>query len=148
MGILGDIARRDLTGNKKKEDDINHLNMENLKDYINDNYVITPYWEVIIEGKNTIKIPMININYVGLKRLRNVSFLDYLQNKDIKIYNPAFYVVPELKTALKEKYKTKEWDDYMHIYSNNDKVDNNFFINVLDFIINELGDKSITNKKS
>lgn len=45
MGILGDIARRDLTGNKKKEDDINHLNMENLKDYINDNYVITPYWE-------------------------------------------------------------------------------------------------------
>ena len=91
---------------------------------------------------------MININYVGLKRLRNVSFLDYLQNKDIKIYDPAFYVVPELKTALKEKFKTKEWDDYMHIYSNDDKIDNNFFIDVLDFIINELGDKSITNKKS
>lgn len=149
MGILGDIVKRDLAGNKKMEDDVNHLNMEDLKDYININYVLKSYWEVSTYEKyeNCISIPVIEINIDISRPTHNASYLQYSKNKDIKLFESTFDFVPDLKTALKEKFKTKEWDYYMHIYSNNDKVDNNFFIDVLDFIINELGDKSIINKK-
>lgn len=146
MGILGDIAKRDLSGNKKKENDINHLKMEDFKDYINMNYVLKPYWEVMAH-ENFMSIPVIEVNRGNPRLIHNASYLQYSKNEDIKLFELTFKLVPELKTALKEKYKTKERDNYMHIYSNNDKVDNNFFIEVLDFIINELGDKSIINKK-
>ena len=33
MGILGDIAKRDLSGKTRKEDDINHLDCYQFLDY-------------------------------------------------------------------------------------------------------------------
>lgn len=142
MGILNDIAKRDLTGNKKIEDDLNHFDVENLKDYINMNYTLKPYWEVS-SYENCISIPVIEINRGNPKLIHNASYIQYSKNEDIKLYVSTFDFVPNLKTALKKEFNTKTYDFYMHIYSNNNKVDNNFFIEVLNFIINELGDKSI-----
>ena len=83
MGILGDIAKRDLSGNKKKENDINHLKMEDFKDYINMNYILKLYWEVMAY-ENFMSIPVIEINRGNPRLIHNASYLQYSKNEDIK----------------------------------------------------------------
>ena len=134
-GILGDIARRDLHGGTRKEDDINLLNAKEFEKYFQEHYERI-YGGTIIEisekiGFERISIPVIIFNYYEYCLNGYYDINGRLDNVSLNLPNKYF---DEIKT----KYpKLKELTDFRgHVYTyKGHKITNKDFLDIIDICI-------------
>lgn len=149
MGILGDIIKRDLTGEPRREDNINNLNLYDLKDYIDDNYIMLTSSTAHINDKNDIiYVPLIDYIVKAYTNMHDAVFFNYFMGNDICLPLYIFNFVPELKNDLKKMFITTEDKIYVHFYKSDKKdIDTKYFISILDYMIDFLGDKACIKRK-
>ena len=150
--IWSDIQDRSSGETIRKEDDINLLDMEGLYDYLIHHYKGTNHFSHISTSAsfNTIEVPIV-ING-GVYRVH----FDFNTN-EIYVHYATLYMVNKLFIKVSKNFSLRS-NSYEHtevyIISPKDgsKVTNRFFIDVIDFIIdnipdpNERGVKKIVNE--
>ena len=132
----GDVVRR--------EDDVNIMNEEDFCDYLNDNY--------ICESNQKIEYNEIS-KRITISILNKVMYFDYsiiynYKNNTISMNDEVESFCPELCKKIKENFKVDKeyvsstYTKFIISPSNGSECTNRFFVDVLDFII-ENGDKNI-----
>ena len=154
--VWGDIRKRGNGTDVKKEDDVNHLDMDDFYDYLNKTYVTIPNNNEPA-GTLLLKINMLDsMSMLVLTDLNDIYRLrfDNFSDKDRFI---SFPLTPNLKKdqlyhRLKENYLiteivTIEHGDEMHIYPRNVEVNNSFYVELIDFILENTGSRLTKNIK-
>ena len=155
MGILGDIARRELHGGTRKEDDINLLDRDRFITYFEEHYK----W--VFKYKNTydgLLVPMGigDIQYVTIPIIYNNKYIYYLLY-EFKNYKPdklvmktsdgVYYNLCEKYPNFFKKYKFKcTIVSGGYIMDIDDELTNEFTLKFIDDII-EIGDEKLWEKK-
>ena len=142
-GILGDIARRDLTGKVKKEDNINNLDMNEFKDYLNKLYRRTDYVnDDVFFNTTTFEI------VVGLKTSLSQENMPYMHLKfssnGLKLHKILLVPVTPSKPfadILDKNGFDVSLSSYIYIItSKENKVSNDMVIKIMDLFINNVDD--------
>ena len=140
--VWADIHKRSNGIQVKKEDDINHLDQDGLFDYINDNYVPTGEYGFDKEPlEKQIDVPFLlpeiaSYGYTAVLKFEKSGIVLVL-SKDMKEECPDVY------NLIKDNYMISDFDRYLFsIYPKNGpkKIDNKFFIDFLDFLIDNVKD--------
>ena len=146
-GILGDMVRRDLTGKVKKEDDINNLDMNEFKDYLNKLYMRTDYvndgvffnttiFEIVV-GLKTSSSSLGNMSYMHLKfsssgLLHKIMLVPVTPSKPfVDILDKNGFNVCLISNAV------------YSITSKENKVSNDMVIKIMDLFISNVDDLCI-----
>ena len=159
MKRLSNILKESLFGNMsdkgrgevaKKEDDINHLDLDGLWDYINSNYEIIPQ-AMPLKSKNDtyafISLPAFWVRY----KLYRVDF-KFKDDKIVEIQFEANEIIcSEFIDIIKEKYDVDNCGGFgmIKIYSKTDKLTNKDAIDIIDIVISNTKNpalKKITNE--
>ena len=145
-GILGDMVRRDLTGKVKKEDDINNLDMNEFKDYLNKLYMRTDYvndgvffnttiFEIVVGLKTSSSLG--NMSYMHLKfsssgLLHKIMLVPVTPSKPfVDILDKNGFNVCLISNAV------------YSITSKENKVSNDMVIKIMDLFISNVDDLCI-----
>ena len=142
--IWSDMQDRSTGKIVRKEDDVNLMSGEDFCDYLNDNYISKGGHKIIYTDDTK------NIFMSILKKFTSVSLgitYDYKSNI-ITMNDEIESLYPELCKMIKEKFKVDK--EYVNINytkfiispSDGSECTNRFFVDVLDFII-ENGDENI-----
>ena len=135
----GDVVRR--------EDDVNLMNEEEFCDYLNDNY-ISKYKIAYSEISKGIHIPILN----------KVMYFDYsiiynYKNNTISMNDEVESFCPELCKKIKENFKVDKeyvrstYTKFIISPSNGSKCTNRFFVDVINFIIDNADENELLLKK-
>lgn len=149
--IWSDIQDRSSGETIRKEDDINYMNRIEFFEYLKDLYkparAVNPIREY--EDENCILVPLFHKDY-GYRPSDNcfisIEYSDEdLTETKIVISKKIEYFAPEILELLKNEFdvelipKTPDRGEHFTITSkNNHIVSNSFFIEVIDFILNNL----------
>ena len=142
--IWSDMQDRSAGDVVRKEDDINLMSGEDFCDYLNDNY--------ICESNQKIEYNEIS-KRITISILNKVMYFDYsiiynYKNNTISMNDEVESFCPELCKKIKENFKVDKeyvsstYTKFIISPSNGSECTNRFFVDVLDFII-ENGDKNI-----
>ena len=138
--IWSDIQDRSSGETNRKEDDINLLDREGLYDYLIHHYKGTNHFAHISTSIsfNTIDIPII-ING-GVYRV----YFDFNKN-EVYVHYATLYMVNKLLIKVSKNFSLRSnSDDHPKTYiispKDGSKVTNRFFIDVVDFFINNIPD--------
>ena len=139
--VWGDIRKQGLGKDVKAEDDVNTLDREGLLDYLNTIYKNLNSFAKIKEHPtfNTISVPVL------IKGSSYRVYYDFNTNEVFVEYGMP-YLIPGFFTKLSDQYKLKSYiiqpGSGRYIISPKDggEVNNKFFIDVIDFIINNIPD--------
>ena len=150
--IWSDIQDRSTGDTIRKEDDINHLDRKGLYDYLISHYKNTNSFERIsdLPSVNIIKVPII------IKGDAYHIHFNFNTN-EVYVHYATLYMVNKLLGKVSEKFSVKSDSNkgptwYTISPKDGSKVTNQFFIDVIDFIIdnipdpNERGVKKIVNE--
>lgn len=155
MGILNDIAKRELSGRESKERDINFFDRDRFKEYFETHY------ECVFKYKDTYGAVLTShgtgtIEYVSIPILYNNKYMYYLLY-EFKNYRPDKIVIRMPGIVYIDLYK--KYPDFFEKYkfkatmpSGGFTVDtrgeqtNEFTLKFIDDII-EIGDEKIWKKK-
>ena len=142
--IWSDIQDRSMGKTVRKEDDINLMSGEDFCDYLNDNYIGKYDQEIIYDDIS--KRIIISI----LKKFANVrySIIYSYKSNTITMNDEVESICPELCKKIKENFKVDK--EYVNINytkfiispSDGSECTNRFFVDVLDFIIDN-GDENM-----
>lgn len=137
-GILGDIAKRDLSGKSRKEDDINHLDCYQFLDYFQSNY------ERIFGGTDTSIFQKVSGTIVRIPVMilgnREKELFIYGVYDEIGLYNVYFILSEQEFNSICDEYpEMKELSKYFRkntycisTYKGH-KITNKDFIEIIDF---------------
>ena len=134
----------------RREDDINLMSGEDFCDYLNDNYISKSKYKILYsEHSKCIHIPILN-KFAGV--LLNLSY-DYEDNTITMNYDEVESLCPELCKKIKENFKVDK--EYVTIGytkliispSDGSECTNRFFVDVLDFIIDNGDEKMVLIQK-
>ena len=142
--IWSDMQDRSAGDVVRKEDDINLMSGEDFCDYLNANY--------ICESNQKIEYNEIS-KRITISILNKVMYFDYsiiynYKNNTISMNDEVESFCPELCKKIKENFKVDKeyvsstYTKFIISPSNGSECTNRFFVDVLDFII-ENGDKNI-----
>ena len=148
--IWSDIQDRSSGNSIRKEDDVNLMSMEDFCDYLNNNYISKDGHKIYYDGIGK------RLYIAVLKKFVNVNYVityDYNTNT-IYANDEIEDFVPELCQKLKNNFKVVKknvgdtYTEFIIYPSDGSECTNRFFVDVLDFIIeNEDEDKVILAKK-
>ena len=134
----------------KKEDDVNRLDIDGLIKYLNKNYDASAnIWKGI---NSRDRVEYVYIPICENKHKSNVHiFFDFPPNNILSIEDGIMRCVPDIYKKLKDRYNITR-DEYLTnlliISPKHDKkVDNQYLIEVLDFIINNDTEGKLTIKR-
>ena len=143
-----EMNRRSQGITKRKEDDVNNLNLSELYDYIYNNYDMRDENDLTYnlppKGREPYALNLIPIwqenNYVELRYFINKdNEMEVSVSRNISNYGGSYY---DLYGALEETYKLYDTVGYNRTNvvfgitpQNGSKSTNRFFLDVLDFII-------------
>ena len=143
--IWSDIQDRSSGDTIRKEDDINLMSGEDFCDYLNDNYISKNKYKILYsEHSKCIHIPILN-KFIGV--LLNLSY-DYKDNTITMNYDEVESLCPELCKKIKENFKvvkkivSSTYTQFIIFPPDGSECTNRFFVDVLDFII-ENGDENM-----
>jgi len=147
--IWSDIQDRSSGNSIRKEDDVNLMSMEDFCDYLNDNYICKDKHKIYYDeiGKRfciSVLKKFVNVNYT-------ITY-DYKTNT-IYVNDEIENFVPELCQNLKNNFKVVKknvGDTYTKfiIYpSDGSKCTNKFFIDVINFIIENSDEEKLIIKR-
>ena len=150
--IWSDIQDRSSGEQIRKEDDINFLDRDGLYDYICANYeILKSRLAGIINSKtfNTLIVPVLMLEH---SHTIEQLFFNFKFNK-IRVMYSFPYSVEGLFDKLVDNFQLKQegtGDDICYVISPKDesKVTNKFFIDLIDFIIENIPDKLKVIKKT
>ena len=142
--VWADIHKRSNGVQVRKEDDINHLDQDELFDYIQEHYICTSYsfsnYHQPVYDDNVIHIPFLipetssyayNATLMFGKTGCVVTF-----NKDMKWECPEVYELINDNYEISDEPHNKS---LFSIYPNGSmEITNKFFIDVLDFLIDNI----------
>ena len=141
--IWSDIQDRSMGKTVRKEDDVNLMSGEDFCDYLNDNYICKDGYKITYDDISK------RITTSILKKFANVSFgITYsYKNNTITMNDEVESFFPELCKMVKENFKVDK--EYVNINytkfiispSDGSECTNRFFVEVLDFIIDN-GDEN------
>ena len=149
--VWGDLRKKSLGKEERIEDDINIMDYEELGNYIIKNYNLADedglFWSYTKGNASGIGIFIIRLD-------DNDNLLEYFtvedddDSKRVTVYPNIEKLDPNLHNKLKETYKLYDTEDRMGMMSllgidpkDGRNVDNKFFIEVLNFIIDNLDSK-------
>ena len=148
--IWSDIQDRSAGDTVRKEDDINLMSGEAFCDYLNDNYISKNKYKIIYsEHSKCIHIPILN-KFIGV--LLNLSY-DYEDNTITMNYDEVESLCPELCKKIKENFKVDKeyvtigYTKFIISPSDGSECTNRFFIDVINFIIDNADEKVLLIKK-
>ena len=145
-GILGDMVRRDLTGKVKKEDDINNLDMNEFKDYLNKLYMRTDYvndgvffntttFEIVVGLKTSLSqenMPYMHLKFSSSGLLHKIMLVPVTPSKPfVDILDKNGFNVCLISNAV------------YNITSKENKVSNDMVIKIMDLFISNVDDLCI-----
>ena len=142
--IWSDMQDRSAGITQRKEDDVNLMSMEDFCDYLNDNYIGKDGHKIIYNKTSKRIFTAILKQHVGC--YFNISY-NYNSNT-ITMNDEVESLCPELCKKIKENFKVdKEYVDidytkFIIFPPDGSECTNRFFVDVLDFII-ENGDENI-----
>ena len=143
--IWSDIQDRSAGDTIRKEDDINLMSGEDFCDYLNDNYISKNKYKILYsEHSKCIHIPILN-KFIGV--LLNLSY-DYKDNTITMNYDEVESLCPELCKKIKENFKVDKeyvtigYTKFIISPSDGSECTNRFFIDVINFIIDN-ADKNV-----
>ena len=142
--IWSDMQDRSAGITQRKEDDVNLMSEEDFCDYLNDNYISKEGRKIIYREDTK------NIFMSILKKFTSVSFsITYNYKSNIITMNDEIEsLFPELCKMIKEKFKVDKeyvntnYTKFIISPSDGSECTNRFFVDVLDFII-ENGDENM-----
>ena len=148
--IWGDIRKKSLGQEERLENDVNLMDYEELGNYILENYNLADEdglcWSYTKGISSGIGIFIIRLD-------DNDNLLEYFtveddDSKRVTVYPNIEKLDPNLHNKLKETYELYDTEDRMGMMSllgidpkDGRNVDNKFFIEVLNFIIDNLDSK-------
>ena len=145
--IWSDIQDRSAGDTVRKEDDINLMSGEDFCDYLNDNYIIKNGRKIMYNEftKNIFVSIFATVAY-------NIAY-DYKSNTII-MNDDVESFFPELCKAIKENFKVDKKNITNHNYtqfiispSDGSKCTNRFFVDVINFIIENVDENELLIKK-
>ena len=154
-GIIGDMVRRDLSGNKRKEETgyINSLDMKEFMDYLNDRYKDThskdvPFFQThtdefcvkLNSSDDDINPPVLKIGFT-------TDFTtDFMRIEELKLI-PFTPSEPIINMLIDKGFKV-ETNKYRETFitSKSGKVSNDLVIDVIDTIIDNINNLYIKRK--
>ena len=142
--IWSDMQDRSSGETVRKEDDVNLLDRDGFYNYIMEHYKTTtedvtgPYAIINYKNEDYISIPILEDE---INTLYKVIIWDF--NKDerrIAITKRTLFVRSDLFVKIRDTFKLQPNEDkFNHLFKvfpkDNKKVDNKFFLEVIDFII-------------
>ena len=147
--IWSDMQDRSAGITQRKEDDVNLMSGEDFCDYLNDNYISKRKYKITYsEHSKGIYIPILD-KFISV--LLNLSY-NYNSNT-ITMNDDVESLCPELCKMIKKKFKVdKEYVSSTYtkfiIYpSDGSECTNRFFVDVLDFIIDNADENELLLKK-
>ena len=153
--VWGDIRKKSLGQEDRLEDDYKNLDMKGFCDYICSHYELVPKYDdgtgrVVAKGNDNY----INVTLLGYNDSPGTSFFYLKLNKKIYGYvvklNRRGAGMPIYKLLDKEYDFSEAEDSWDHIIKPKEgKVDYKFFLDVIDFIIDNVQppEESIIRKK-
>ena len=140
--IWSDIQDRSAGDVVRKEDDVNNLELDGFFEYIINHYKFDLNDPDLTDGGSTIAIPFFTTTIRG-------GWLYYTpdENGGVYVYDSIFSYVPKLYDKLKKNYDfvyDKPCFNYALINpkDSNRPIDNSYFLELLNFIIDNLDSKS------
>ena len=146
--IWSDMEDRSIGDQVRKEDDINNLDLDDFYDYLNRTYE-SYHTHHELAGTLLLKINILDsMSIMVLTDLNDIYRLrfDNFSDKDRFI---SFPLTPNLKKdqlyhRLKDNYliteiETIEHGTEIHIYPRNGEVNNSFYVELIDFILENAG---------
>ena len=139
--IWSDMQDRSAGEAIRREDDVNLMSEEDFCDYLNDNY-ISKYKITYSEFSQGIHIPILN-KFTGV--LLNVSY-NYnsntiTMNDDVESFYPELCKMIKENFKVVKKYVSSTYTKFIIFPPDGSECTNRFFVDVLDFIIDN-GDKN------
>lgn len=149
--VWGDLRKKSLGKEERIEDDINIMDYEELGNYILKNYNLADedglFWSYTKGNASGIGIFIIRLDDDD-NLLEYFTAVDDDDSKKVTIYPNIEKLDPNLHNKLKETYELYDTEDRMGMMSllgidpkDGRNVDNKFFIEVLNFIIDNLDSK-------
>ena len=136
----GDMRKRSLGETIRKEDDVDNMNPETFKDYLEKLYKPLNPYAIIINTDGIISVPIIRIdsNY-------SICFNTNVEKNGITITDDIINCVNGLLNKLEHIYMVDEVDIQIckvYIVSPKDgsEVTNSFFIEVVNFLLKNIPD--------
>lgn len=152
MGILGNIAKRELSGVKKKEDEINLFDRDRFRDYFESHYeCVFKYgaYNVNIISSGTGRIEYLQIPVLSKDRyLYSIAYVFKDMKPDkliIRIPEGVYNSLEKSSPDFFKKYTMMSGTSGYEIYYS-EILTNRFVLNFIDDII-ELGDDRVWKKK-
>ena len=145
--VWSDIHKRSNGDTIRKEDDINNLDIDELEEYLDNRYKLD-YFSIECDHIS-ILIPIIDTSDSSC--ISNIKF--NLWEKKISVPSDVEKYVPDVIKKLKEVYYTEvkqgKFLGRLYIYPSEDNktCTPNFFINVLDFIIENTPEEKLNIKR-
>ena len=142
--IWSNINKRSEGNLERKEDYINDLNQDELFDYIKENYEPMSQYDFDNNHsykKNDISIPVILPAIASYSYAANLRFEKF--GKIVVFGKDIEYECPEVYKLIVDNYMISEFGRFLFCISPKDgsnKIDNNFFIGFLDFLIDNVKD--------
>ena len=148
--IWRNISQRSEGIKSRKEDDIDLMDMDGFYNYLNEIYGTNPPFKILKYDKlNFIIVPLFGINKAPFPPKRLGVKLDYSNDSQyISIPYAIMSYFPTIEKHLRNTFHVEDIpmgediDNYLKILPKDGKpASNRFFINVIDFLLNEAGDK-------
>jgi len=156
-GILGDIARRDLSGKTKIEDNVNNMSFEDLYYYILDHYEVkNNQFEITLSKRHIddvqyIVFPVIKFrmkDITGKNNKESYMQMTLVDEKHfVSINNDILSYCPDFEVKMGNGYECDNGVIAIKIHPKNNKLDNRTRLELMDKVIEVLGDDCILKKK-
>lgn len=157
-GILGDIAKRDLSGGTKKEDDIDNMSFTDFYYYVLDHYEVkNNQFEITLSKRYTDDVLIITFPVIKfkLKTMTGItdkeSYIEMVFTDDEKYFsnisNNVLSYCPDFEAGIGNDYECDKGTIMIRIHPKNNKLDNGARLELIDKVIEVLGDDCILKKK-
>lgn len=157
-GILGDIARRDLSGGTKKEDSIDNMSFTDFYYYVLDHYEVkNNQFEITLSKRYDdmliITFPVIKFKLKTMTGTADKeSYIEMVFTDDEKrfanISKNVLSYCPDFEAGIGNDYECDDKGTIMiKIHPKNNKLDNRTRLELMDKVIEVLGDDCILKKK-
>ena len=150
--VWGDLHSRGIGETEREEDDVNLLDLDGLVDYIKENYKSTTskwYINDLVSYDKVYKNLCITLCELQSRYYGYLYFIHEIKSPIITIDNSFFNDDKNLLKVIEKKYTVINNTHYIKVEPKNftGEITNKFFLEVLDFIIENIPKKQCLLKK-
>jgi len=139
----GDVHKRSIGNEVRKEDDVNFLDFDGFFDYLKERYRVLGKFKIHIDlYKSRISVPLIS-NSEKAPWCINLEF-EINKKKENHIVTPELMNenFPDICSKLEEQFNVEHNNGYIYIHpKDNGQITNRFYVEILDFVIDNCGNK-------